>query len=383
MKIGINCYPTYGGSGVVAVELGKALAERGHQIHFISYAMPKRLEHFYENIYFHEVEFSAYPLFEFPLYTISLASKIVDVYEYEQLDVFHAHYAIPHAVSSYLAKQILLKKGKKISCVTTLHGTDITLVGLEPSFLPMMKFSIEESCGVTAVSNYLKNKTIDNFKVEKEIKVINNFVDTNVFYPKPNYDLRKKLAPNGEKLLIHISNFRPVKRTQDCVLILSKIAKEISVKLIFVGDGPERQNCERLVRDLDLAKSVFFLGKQDALPEILNACDIFLMPSQSESFGLSALEAMACGLPVICSNVGGLPELVIDQKTGYICEVGDIETMSKRAIELLTDVKKYASFSEESLKRAVLEFNKNKIVDQYEKYYLEIISKRDECFSRI
>lgn len=380
MKIGITCYPTYGGSGVVAVELGKALAARGHEIHFISYAMPKRLEHFYENIFFHEVEISNYPLFEFQLYALSLASKLVEVYEYEKLDLIHVHYAIPHAVSAYLAKQILLKKGEKISAITTLHGTDITLVGLEPSFLPLMKFSIEESCGVTAVSKYLKEKTITNYKIEKEIEVIYNFVDTSVFYPNPNLELKKRLAPNGEKLLIHVSNFRPVKRAADCVFILQKILKELPAKLIFVGDGPDRPNCERLVRDLDLAKSVIFLGKQDALPEILNACDLFLLPSQSESFGLSALEAMACGLPVVSSSVGGLPELIEHNKTGFICEIGDIDRMAKYAIELLTNSKKYFLFSQASVQRAINEFNKDKIVSQYENYYRKIIAKREECY---
>ena len=303
MKIGITCYPTYGGSGVIATELGKALAKRGHQIHFISYALPFRLTNFVENVVFHEVELSSYPLFEFPLYSLALASKMVEVALYEKLDLLHVHYAIPHASSAYLAKQIL--KGKRdIKVITTLHGTDITLVGLEPSFLPLVKFSTEQSDGVTAVSRFLKEKTLTNYSIEKDIHVIPNFVDTEVYRPQKDCAFREHLAPAGEKILVHTSNFRPVKRVPDTIRIFDQVIKEVPSKLVLVGDGPDRSECERLCRELHLCDHIKFLGKQDGLVEILNAADLFLIPSQSESFGLAALEAMACGIPVVASSVG-------------------------------------------------------------------------------
>jgi L-malate glycosyltransferase len=372
MKIGITCYPTYGGSGVIATELGKELALRGHEVHFISYALPFRLSHYIENIVFHEVEISTYPLFEFSLYSLSLASKMVEVAEFEKLDLLHVHYAIPHATSAYLAKE-MLSKNRDLKIFTTLHGTDITLVGLEPSFLPLVKFSIEKSDGVTAVSRFLKEKTITNYSIESDIKVIPNFVDTDHFKPGSYCDFRKAIAPRGEKILVHTSNFRPVKRVPDTIRIFEKIHKEIPSKLILVGDGPDRSECERLARQLELGDSVKFLGKQEGLVEILSSSDLFLIPSQSESFGLAALEAMACGLPVISSSVGGLPELVKHNETGFIAEIGDVDRMAKYALELLSNEKKYKLFSDNSRERAVNKFDKSKVVPLYEEYYEQIL----------
>ncbi len=373
MKIGITCYPTYGGSGVMATELGKELAKAGHQVHFISYALPFRLNNFVENVVFHEVEMSSYPLFEFPLYALALASKMVEVVEYEKLDLLHVHYAIPHASSAYLAKQ-MLKKKKDLRVITTLHGTDITLIGLEPSFLPLVKFSIEESDGVTAVSRSLKEQTLTNYNIDKEIEVIPNFVDTDLYKPSKDGGLREHVAPNGEKVLVHTSNFRVVKRVPDTIRILERVLKEIPAKLLLVGDGPDRSECERLCRQLSLCDDVKFLGKQDGLVEILNAADIFLIPSQSESFGLAALEAMACGLPVISSNIGGLPELVRHNETGFIAGIGDIERMAKYVTDLLTNQKKYELFSANARNRAVNVFNKSKIVPLYEEHYKKILN---------
>ncbi len=374
MKIGITCYPTYGGSGVVATELGLALAALGHQVHFISYAIPHRLNKFFENVYFHEVELSTYPLFEHSLYDLSLTSKMLEVFEFEDLDLMHVHYAIPHAVSAYLAQQVLRKSNKILKFITTLHGTDITLVGLEPSFMPLVKFSIEESNGVTAVSRFLKEKTLTNYNIEKEIEVIYNFIDIEKYKKQDSEIFRRHIAPNGEKVLVHVSNFRLVKRVADTIRILEKVKKEIPTKLVLVGDGPDRSECEHLARDLNLQKDVIFLGKQDGLVEILSASDLFLMPSQSESFGLSALEAMACGVPVVSSSVGGLPELNIHNETGYIAEIGDVDRMAKYAIELLSNEKRYKSFSKNSRDRAVKHFDKNSIVPKYVEYYEKILN---------
>jgi N-acetyl-alpha-D-glucosaminyl L-malate synthase BshA len=373
MKIGITCYPTYGGSGVVATELGKSLAQRGHEVHFISYALPFRLSNFVENVVFHEVELSSYPLFEFPLYSLALASKMVEVAEYEKLDLLHVHYAIPHASSAYLAKQ-MLKSKRDLKISTTLHGTDITLVGLEPSFLPLVKFSIEESDGVTAVSRFLKEKTLTNYAIEKNIEVIPNFIDSELYKPNKDNPFRDKIAPNGEKILVHTSNFRVVKRVSDTIRILEQVIKEVPTKLLLVGDGPDRSECERLCRQLDLCDHVKFLGKQDALVEILTASDIFLIPSQSESFGLSALEAMSCGVPVVSSSVGGLPELVRHNETGFIAEIGDIDRMSKYVIDLLTNDRKYELFSQNARNRAVNVFDKSKVIPLYEDHYNTILN---------
>lgn len=374
MKIGITCYPTYGGSGVVATELGLELASMGHQVHFISYAIPHRLNRFFENVFFHEVEMSNYPLFEHSLYGLSLTSKMLEVFEFEDLDLMHVHYAIPHAVSAYLARQVLRKSKKNLKFITTLHGTDITLVGLEPSFMPLVKFSIEESDGVTAVSRFLKEKTLTNYNIQKDIEVIYNFIDVDKFKPQESEVFRNHIAPHGEKVLVHTSNFRVVKRVTDAIRVLAKVKKEIPTKLVLVGDGPDRSECERLTRELDLQKDVIFLGKQDGLTEILNASDLFMMPSQSESFGLSALEAMACGLPVVSTSVGGLPELNIHNETGYIAEIGDIDRMAKYAVELLTNERRYNTFSKNARDRAVKNFDKKLVLPKYVEYYEKILN---------
>jgi L-malate glycosyltransferase len=370
MRIGITCYPTYGGSGVVATELGKALASRGHSIHFISYAMPMRLSGFQDEIVYHEVEMSNYPLFDFPLYTLALASKMVEVARYEKLDLLHCHYAIPHATSAYLARQIL---GDHIKIVTTLHGTDITLVGLEPSFLPIMKFSIEQSDGVTAVSRFLKEKTQTNYGIDKDIEVIPNFIDTTKYKRQPSETFCLKGIPDGQKVLMHTSNFRPVKRVIDVIRIFNEVQKKVPSVLILIGDGPDRSQCEQLCREFGIQDKIRFLGKQVELVPILSTADIFLMPSQSESFGLSALEAMACEVPVISSSVGGLPELQLHGQTGYIAEFGDIDRMARYAIDLLTNPSKHKLFAEAARKRAG-EFESSKIISQYEQYYERILA---------
>lgn len=371
MKIGMVCYPTYGGSGVVATELGKALADKGHQIHFISYAMPMRLDGYLGNVYYHEVEMASYPLFEFPLYTPALASKIVEVARFEKLDLVHAHYAIPHAISAYLAREILKNEMKVI---TTLHGTDITLVGLEPSFLPVMKFSIERSDGVTAVSRFLREKTLTNYGIDKDIRVIPNFVDTAKYRRIECERIREKFAPRGEKILVHVSNFRLVKRVPDVVRIFAEVHKRVPSMLLIVGDGPDRSACEILTRELNLQDHVRFLGKQLELVPILSSADLMLMPSQSESFGLSALEAMACEVPVVSSSVGGLPELQVHGATGYIAEIGDIDRMARYAVELLTNDARHTLFRNACRQRAVELFDVHKIVNQYEAYYAECLA---------
>lgn len=380
MKIGITCYPTYGGSGVVATELGKTLALKGHEVHFISYAMPSRLSTYVGNIFYHEVEMYSYPLFEFPLYSIALSSKMVEVVQFNDLDLIHAHYAIPHATSAFLAREILKKErknSKDIKIITTLHGTDITLVGLEPSFLSTMRFSIEQSDGVTAVSKFLKDKTISNYSIEKDIEVIPNFIDTKKYKRSPDKKtgcFRGNFGAEDEKILIHVSNFRPVKRVPDVIKIFALVREKIKSRLILVGDGPERSECERLCRELGIMEYVKFMGKQDSLPEILSIADLFLMPSQSESFGLSALEAMSCEVPVISSSVGGLPELNLHGETGYIAEFGDVERMAKYAVDLLTNEKKYKLFRKNARERAEF-FNEEKIIGFYEKFYEDILNK--------
>ncbi len=375
MKIGITCYPTYGGSGVVATELGKALAERGHQVHFISYAMPMRLDSFHDNIFYHEVDIPNYPLFEFQLYSLALAGKMVDVIRYEKLDVLHVHYAIPHAVSGYMAKQII-KNEAPTKLVTTLHGTDITIVGLEPSFLPLVKFSIEQSDAVTSVSRFLREKTLTNFNINREIDVIPNFIDTELYTRNENCRLKQQIAPNGEKILIHISNFREVKRVPDTIKILHEVRKSIDTKLILVGDGPQRSETEQLTRELGLTEHVKFLGKQNGLPEILSAADIFLLPSQSESFGLAALEAMSCNVPVVGTSAGGIPEVVTHGETGYVAEMGDTNRMAKYVVDLLTNPKKYQRFSDASRKRAVDEFQTDLLVPHYEAIYERVVNEK-------
>src|SRR6195952_718855 len=372
MKIGIVCYPTFGGSGVVATELGKALADNGHQVHFVTYNQPARLDLFSENLFYHEVSVSNYPLFDFPPYELALASRLVDVVRFEKLDILHVHYAIPHASAAFMAKQILMTYGIYIPVVTTLHGTDITLVGKDRTFKPVVTFSINKSDGVTAVSEHLRNDTFNFFEIENDIRVIPNFIDLTRFSLKAKDHFKKAIAPSGEKILIHTSNFRKVKRTQDVIRIFAKVIQKIPSKLLMVGDGEERADCEQLCRDLGVCDNVRFLGKQDAIEEILSVSDLFLMPSQSESFGLAALEAMACRVPVVSSNSGGLPELNVDGVTGYMCDPGDVDTMAEKAIYVLEDEGRLATFKENALARAK-QFDLALILPQYEAYYREII----------
>jgi len=374
MKIGIVCYPTFGGSGVVATELGKALADNGHQVHFITYNQPARLDFFSENLFYHEVSVSKYPLFDYPPYELALASRLVDVVRFEKLDILHVHYAIPHASAAFMAKQILLTYGIYIPVVTTLHGTDITLVGKDRTYKPVVTFSINKSDGVTAVSEHLKRDTYEFFEIENDIKVIPNFIDLNRFSLKAKDHFKKAIAPEGEKILVHTSNFRKVKRTEDVVRIFAKVLEKIPSKLLMVGDGGERPDCEQLCRDLGVGDDVRFLGKQDAIEEILSVSDLFLMPSQSESFGLAALEAMACKVPVISSNAGGLPELNLDGVTGFLKDVGDVHGMADSAIYILEDEARLQTFKENALARAK-EFDLAKILPKYESYYVEVIEK--------
>ncbi len=378
MKIGITCYPTYGGSGVVATELGKELAGRGHSVHFISYALPFRLDGFHENIVFHEVELPDYPLFEVDLYSLSLTSKMVDVVLYDDLDVLHVHYAIPHAISAFNAKQILAEKGRDIKIITTLHGTDITLIGLDPTLLPLVRFSIEKSDGVTAVSRYLAEKTATHFDIDRQVAVIPNFINTGTWQRVDARALRERFSPDGAPILVHTSNFRPVKRVTDVIRIFQQVREKIDAKLLMIGDGPDRAEAERICRDEGFCEDVHFLGKQSGLVELLSACDLFLIPSQNESFGLSALEAMACGLPVISSSVGGLPELVRHGETGYISEIGDIDRMARYAIELLTDRRRYERFSDAARTRASSMFGADVLVEQYEHFYRQCLGKVEE-----
>ncbi|MES2266368.1 MAG: N-acetyl-alpha-D-glucosaminyl L-malate synthase BshA [Bacteroidota bacterium] len=377
MKIGIVCYPTFGGSGVVATELGKALADRGHQIHFVTYNQPARLDFFSENLFYHEVSVSQYPLFDYPPYELALASRLVDVVRFEKLDLLHVHYAIPHASAAFMAKQILATYGISIPFITTLHGTDITLVGQDSTYKPVVTFSINQSDGVTAVSEHLKNDTYKYFKIEKDIKVIPNFIDLTRFSLKPKDHFKKAIAPNGEKVLVHTSNFRKVKRTEDVVKMFAKVIEKIPSKLLMVGDGGERSLCERLCRDLGISEHVRFLGKQDAIEEILSVSDLFLMPSQSESFGLAALEAMACKVPVISSNAGGLPELNIEGETGFLLDIGDVDGMAEKAIYILEDEDRLNQFKENALKRAK-QLELANIMPLYENYYKEVIEKNKQ-----
>ncbi len=372
MKIGIVCYPTYGESGVVATELGKSLAMRGHDVHFISYKQPARLDFFTGNIFYHEVYVSYYPLFDFPPYETTLTSRLVDVVKHEKLDLLHVHYAIPHASAAVLAKEILATQGIHIPIITTLHGTDITLVGKDPSFEPVVSYSLNMSDGITAVSESLKKDTYAHFQTQKEIKVIPNFIDIERFSKKSKEHFRKAIAPNGEHLIVHTSNFRKVKRVEDVVKIFSLIREKIPSKLLLVGDGPERQNIEMLCRDLNINDAVSFLGKQDPVEEILSVADLFLMPSETESFGLSALEAMACEVPVVSSNAGGIPELNIDGESGFLCDVGDVNLMAEKAIYILSDAARLKQFKVNAKKRAMV-FHIDKIVPQYENYYEEVI----------
>lgn len=373
MKIGIVCYPTFGGSGVVATELGKALAANRHQIHFITYSQPARLDFFSENLYYHEVTISKYPLFDFPPYELALASKLVDVVRFEKLDVLHVHYAIPHASAAFMAKQILATYDIHIPVVTTLHGTDITLVGKDASYSPVVTFSINQSDGVTAVSENLKAETLDHFDIKREIRVIPNFIDLGRFNLQPRQHFKQAIAPGDERVLVHTSNFRKVKRTTDVIRIFKKVQEKVPSKLLMVGDGPERTAAEQLSRELGVANDIRFLGKQDAIEEILSVSDLFLIPSGSESFGLAALEAMACKVPVISSNSGGLPELNVDGVTGFLSEIGDVDAMAANAIHILEDNARLEQFKEAALNRAK-DFQLANIMPLYEQYYQEVIA---------
>ncbi|MBL4655233.1 MAG: N-acetyl-alpha-D-glucosaminyl L-malate synthase BshA [Bacteroidia bacterium] len=376
MHIGIVCYPTFGGSGVVATELGKALAQKGHKVHFITYRQPARLDFFSENLYYHEVVVNDYPLFDYAPYELALTCKMVDVVKFEELDFLHVHYAIPHASAAYFAKQILKSQGIHINIITTLHGTDITLVGKDATYEPAVTFSINESDGVTAVSQSLKEDTFNNFDINNEIKVIPNFVDINRFQQKPKDYFKKATAPNNEKLIIHTSNFRKVKRVQDVVQIFKKINEKIASKLLLVGDGPERASIERLCRDLGVCDNIMFLGKQVAIEEILSVCDLFLLPSESESFGLAALEAMAAKVPVISSNTGGIPEINIHGTTGFLSNVGNVNEMAENAIKLLSDDVMLAQFQDNAYEQAK-KFDLEKIMPLYEDFYREICEKNN------
>ncbi len=374
MKIGIVCYPTYGGSGVVATELGKALAKVGHEVHFITYSQPSRLDFFNENIFYHEVSVSSYPLFQYLPYESALASKIVDVVSHEKLDLLHVHYAIPHASAAFLAKQILKSKGIHVPFITTLHGTDITLVGKDPSFEPVVTFSINASDGVTAVSESLKNDTYNEFDIKNEIAVIPNFIDLDRFKKLPKDHFKIAICPNGEKLLMHTSNFRKVKRIEDVVKVFHLVNQRIPSKLLLVGDGPERTSIEMLCRELGVQNDVRFLGKLDVIEEVLSLADLFLLVSEKESFGLAALEAMACEVPIISSNAGGIPEVNIHGVTGYVSEIGDVEDMANNAVHILESDERLAEFKKNALSRAK-EFDITTILPMYENYYEAVRNK--------
>lgn len=373
MKIGITCYPTYGGSGIIATELGKELAERGHQVHFISYAMPLRLHHyFHENIFYHEVETMKYPLFEYPPYAISLAAKMTDVIRHEKLDLLHVHYAIPHATSAFLAQQVI--GGDDIKIVTTLHGTDITIVGSDVSFLPITQFSIEKSDGVTTVSKWLQQETSNKLDIKRDIKVIPNFIDTSLFTGVPSQAMRRCHLCQKRKALIHISNFRPVKRVLDVIDIFYQVQQKIDAMLLMVGDGPERPKAEKHSRELNIDQNVRFLGKQDSIQDLLAMADVLLFPSDHESFGMAALEAMSCGVPVIASRAGGLVEVVEHEVTGYLASVGDVDLMAEYALELLQNDKCYQKMSQNGQHIAQTRFSTDIVIPQYETYYQTILN---------
>ncbi len=376
MKIGIVCYPTFGGSGVLATELGMALADKGHDVHFITYQQPVRLANsFRPNIFFHEVSVPVYPLFDFPPYESALVSTMVSVVNNYDLDVLHVHYAIPHASSAYFAQQILKDAGKNIPYITTLHGTDITLVGRDKTYAPIVTFSLNQSTAITAVSHNLKHETLNNFNIQKEIDVIYNFVDVQRFQKKEKEHFKRMIAPNGERIITHVSNFRKVKRVDDVIKIFEKIRKEVPSKLIMIGDGPERTEAEELVKQFcNLQTDVRFLGKQEQVEEIFSISDLFLLPSAYESFGLAALEAMACGIPVISSNAGGLPEINQHGVTGYLSDVGDVADMAKNSIRILKDDATLTSFKEAAYQQAH-SFTIDKVVPEYEALYIRVIDE--------
>ncbi len=374
MKIGIVCYPTFGGSGVLATELGIALSDKGYEVHFITYEQPVRLNQaFHPNIYFHEVKVPTYPLFDFPPYETALASAMVNVIVNQNLDILHLHYAIPHASAAYFARQILRKSGRDIPFITTLHGTDITLVGKDPTYEPVVTFSINESDAITAVSDNLREETLRSFKIEKEIHVIPNFVDIKRFHQTDKDHFKQMLAPDGERILVHVSNFRAVKRVKDVIRIFEQIRKEVPSKLLMIGDGPDRQIAEDLARSLGIYADTRFLGKQEQISEILSIADLFILPSETESFGLSALEAMACSVPLISSDAGGLPEINIEGKTGFMGNVGDIDTMAQKAIYILNDEERLKEFKKAAITQA-RHFEKQHIIPMYEKLYCQVIA---------
>jgi L-malate glycosyltransferase len=380
MKIGITCYPTYGGSGVVATELGLELAQRGHQVHFISYSQPIRLTEPQPNIHYHEVEVSRYPLFEYPPYDLALATRMAEVAEIYELDLLHVHYAIPHSVSAMLARQMLgcdhARNTRRLPYVTTLHGTDITLVGADPSYLPITRFSIDQSDGVTAISNYLKKQTIEVFDVKTPIAVIPNFVNCDLYHRTPELlQHRSEYAGADEKILVHLSNFRPVKRIPDVIEIFDRVQKQVPARLLMIGDGPERSPAEWLAVKKGIHNKVDFLGKQDRIHEKLPVADVMLLPSQLESFGLAALEAMACEVVPIATNVGGVPEVIDHGKTGFLAEVGDVEAMANYALEILTDDTKLKQMGEQARASAQARFCASKIIPMYEKYYREVLDR--------
>ncbi|MEO6219755.1 MAG: N-acetyl-alpha-D-glucosaminyl L-malate synthase BshA, partial [Ginsengibacter sp.] len=374
MNIGIVCYPTYGGSGVLATELGKALADKGHNIHFITYQQPVRLGGFHANIFYHEVRVPTYPLFDYPPYETALASTMVDVIMNNNVELLHVHYAIPHASAAYMAKQILIKEGVDIPVITTLHGTDITLVGRDKTYSPVVTFSMNESNAITAVSKNLRDETYKNFKIEKEIEVIYNFVDVKRFDRKPVTVFKQIIAPDNERILLHASNFRKVKRVGDVVKVFEQLNKKIPSKLLFVGDGPERSDVERLSRESDAHTHIRFLGRQEQMEDILPISDLFILPSEYESFGLVALEAMAAGVPVVSTNAGGLPEINIDGVTGFLSDVGNIDDMSKKIINLFSDEEGFQEMKKNALVQAK-KFDIDKIVPAYENLYQKVMSK--------
>jgi L-malate glycosyltransferase len=379
LKIGITCYPTYGGSGVVATELGLELAERGHEVHFISYAQPIRLTGPHPNIHYHEVEVSRYPLFDYPPYDLALATRMAEVSELYDLDLLHVHYAIPHSVSALLARQMLAAKprGRKLPFVTTLHGTDITLVGLDRSYLPITRFSIEQSDGVTAISQYLRERTLREFDIRNEIKVIFNFVNCEMYRraPATTEKQREEYAPNGERILVHLSNFRPVKRLTDVIEIFDRVHQKMPAKLLMIGDGPDRSQAEWLAVQKGIHDDVLFLGKQDQVHEKLAIADIMLLPSELESFGLAALEAMACSVVPIATRVGGLPEVVEHGTSGFLADVGDVETMSRYAIDLLSSKDRLKEMSSAAREVALSRFCSDRIIPEYEEFYRRVLER--------
>jgi len=375
MKIGITCYPTYGGSGAIATELGIDLANRGHEVHFISYAQPFRLDHFRERIYFHEVEMDQYPLFEHPPYSLALAVAIHDTARNQELDLVHVHYAIPHATSAWIAVE-MLRQERDLKIVTTLHGTDITLVGLHPSFQAITQFSILQSHGLTSVSEFLKKRTVEDFHVpHQRVRVIPNFIDTERYRRDKEPCHRTTLAPSGERIVMHVSNFRPVKRIQDVVETFARIQKKIPARLVLVGDGPERPRAMERAQELGVTEHLLFLGKHQSVDELLACADLFLLPSKNESFGLAALEAMACGTPVIASDTGGLPEVVTHGETGYLFPLGDVDQMAEGALNLLEDKSLWTRFSQAARADAVERFSNDRVVPMYEVLYRDVLNE--------